>query len=125
MEQAWTVPDVYLLTDGHEGEVAVPHLTLTFVPTGIELDKPDGDAGAQLGPAGGIVTGERSSLPDGRNGVVILSWSVVAGAIASCSPPMTQCRPRRPSDPAPPNTGCERPPQTWDGTPLDGSLAAA
>ncbi|MGA2932832.1 MAG: hypothetical protein ABSE98_12185 [Acidimicrobiales bacterium] len=29
------------LTEGGEGHVAVPHLTLTLVPTGMELDKSD------------------------------------------------------------------------------------
>ena len=42
MEETWTVPDVYLLTEGSQGEVAVPHLTLTFRDSGLELDKADG-----------------------------------------------------------------------------------
>ena len=33
-EEAWSVPDVYLLTEGPEGTVAVPHLTPTFLPSG-------------------------------------------------------------------------------------------
>jgi hypothetical protein len=37
MDEAWSVPDVYLLTTGPEGELAVPHLTLTFLDTGLEL----------------------------------------------------------------------------------------
>ena len=73
MEQAWSVPDVYLLTEGREGAVAVPHLTLTFFDSGLTLDKADGEpvwdsewAGlTELSPV------ERSVLPDGREGVVI------------------------------------------------------
>ena len=74
MEQAWTVPDVHLLTDGGEGQIAVPHLTLTFAPTGMELDKADGEevwssTWTQLQELSPV---ERSVLPDGRDGVVIL-----------------------------------------------------
>jgi hypothetical protein len=73
MEQAWSVPDVYLLTEGPEGAVAVPNLTLTFFDSGLTLDKADGEpvwdsewAGlTELSPV------ERSVLPDGREGVVI------------------------------------------------------
>jgi hypothetical protein len=43
MEAAWSVPDVYLLTETREGDVAVPHLTLTFRDAGLALDKADGD----------------------------------------------------------------------------------
>ena len=43
-EEAWTVPDVYLLTEGAQGPVAVPHLTLTFREGGLELDKADGES---------------------------------------------------------------------------------
>ena len=43
MEETWSVPDVYLLTEGSEGTVAVPDLTLTFLDTGVALDKADGD----------------------------------------------------------------------------------
>ena len=43
MEEAWSVPDVYLLTDGPEGEIAVPHLSLAFLEDGLELAKADGD----------------------------------------------------------------------------------
>ncbi len=67
------MPDVYLLTDGRGGEVAVPHLTLTFFDTGLALAKADGEPVwdsdwsrlAELSPV------ERSVLPDGRCGVVI------------------------------------------------------
>jgi hypothetical protein len=73
MEEVWSVPDVYLLTEGREGEVAVPHLTLTFLDSGLALDKADGEPVwdsdwselSELSPV------ERSVLPDGRAGVVI------------------------------------------------------
>jgi hypothetical protein len=74
MEEAWSVPDVYLLTDGPDGAVAVPNLTLTFLPTGLALDKSDGDAvwhsaWSDLAEMSAV---ERSLLPDGRDGVAIL-----------------------------------------------------
>jgi hypothetical protein len=73
MEEAWSVPDVYLLTQGREGEVAVPHLTLTFLDSGLALQKADGEpvwdsAWAELEELSAL---ERSVLPDGRAGVVI------------------------------------------------------
>ena len=52
MEQVWSVPDVYLLTEGREGEVAVPHLTLTFFDSGLTLDKADGEPVWHSGWAG-------------------------------------------------------------------------
>ena len=68
------MPDVYLLTAGPEGEVAVPHLTLTFLDSGLALDKADGDpvwdsSWAELEEISPV---ERSVLPDGRAGVVIV-----------------------------------------------------
>jgi hypothetical protein len=74
MEETWTVPDVYLLTDGSSGEVAVPHLTLTFRDTGLELDKPDGEAvwDCDWSELQEMTPVERSVLPDGRDGVVIV-----------------------------------------------------
>jgi hypothetical protein len=73
-EEAWSVPDVYLLTEGPEGELAVPNLTLTILESGLALHKADGDpvwdspwtALAEMSPV------ERSVLPDGRDGVVIM-----------------------------------------------------
>ena len=66
MDEAWSVPDVYLLTTESEGELAVPHLTLTFLDSGLELEKADGervwDCGwsdlEEMSPV------ERSVLPD-------------------------------------------------------------
>jgi hypothetical protein len=74
MEETWTFPDVYLLTDGAEGEVAVPHLTLTFREHGLELDKPDGEAvwDCNWSELQEMTPVERSVLPDGREGVVIV-----------------------------------------------------
>jgi hypothetical protein len=74
MEEAWSVPDVYLLTTGPEGELAVPHLTLTFLDSGLVLDKADGervwDCGwAELEELSPV---ERSVLPDGRAGLIVV-----------------------------------------------------
>jgi hypothetical protein len=73
MEEAWSVPDVYLLTDGSDGEVAVPHLTLSFLDSGLALDKADGEPVWDSDWAGleELSAVERSVLPDGRDGVVI------------------------------------------------------
>jgi len=73
-DEAWTVPDVYLLTAGSEGPVAVPHLQLTFRESGLELDKADGELVwdcdwsdlVEMAPI------ERSVLPDGKDGVVMV-----------------------------------------------------
>jgi hypothetical protein len=73
-DEAWTVPDVYLLTAGSEGPVAVPHLRLTFSESGLELDKADGELVwdcdwsdlVEMAPI------ERSVLPDGKDGVVMV-----------------------------------------------------
>lgn len=74
MEEVWTVSDVYLLTAGSDGPVAVPHLRLTFREKGLELDKADGELVwdcdwsdlVEMAPI------ERSVLPDGKEGVVIV-----------------------------------------------------
>ncbi len=42
-DETWTVPEVYLLTQGPDGTVAVPALTLRFFADGIEVDKADGE----------------------------------------------------------------------------------
>ncbi len=49
-EQVWTVPDVYFLTDGARRRVADPHLTLTFLDSGLALDT--GPAGLHRSAAG-------------------------------------------------------------------------
>jgi hypothetical protein len=74
MDETWSVPDVYLLTAGQEGDMAVPHLTLTFLDSGLELDKAVGERIWDSGWAGleEMSPVERSVLPDGRAGVVIV-----------------------------------------------------
>jgi hypothetical protein len=74
MEEAWSVPDVYLLTEGRDGAVAVPHLSLTFLDSGLTLDKGDGSAVWRSDWSGleEMSPVERSVLPDGREGVVIV-----------------------------------------------------
>jgi hypothetical protein len=37
-EEAWSVPDVLLLTGGAQGELAVPHPDLTFLDSGLVLE---------------------------------------------------------------------------------------
>jgi hypothetical protein len=73
-EEAWSVPDVYLLTEGADGRVAIPHLALTFLATGIELARADGElvwhcTWLQLEE---MSTSERSILPDGVEGIVVV-----------------------------------------------------
>lgn len=72
-EATWTVPDVYLLTEGAQGPVAVPHLTLTFREAGLELDKADGESvwDCHWDDLTEMTPVERSVLPDGKEGVVI------------------------------------------------------
>lgn len=73
-EEAWTVPDVYLLTAGSEGTVAVPNLRLTFRDSGLELDKADGDMvwDCDWSDLVEMAPTERSVLPDGKDGVVMV-----------------------------------------------------
>jgi hypothetical protein len=73
-EDAWTVADVYLLTDGPDGAVAVPNLALTFSVAGIELDKKAGGGmvwDCRWSELDEMSTVERSVLPDGGGGVAI------------------------------------------------------
>ena len=74
MEDAWTVPDVYLLTAGSEGPVAVPNLSLTFRESGLELDKADGEIvwDCEWSDLVEMAPIERSVLPDGKEGVVVV-----------------------------------------------------
>jgi hypothetical protein len=74
MEETWSVPDVYLVPDGRLGELAVPHLTLRFLDSGLLLEQADGDpvwrgAWADLKEMTPVA---RSVLPDGRDGVVVM-----------------------------------------------------
>ena len=68
------MPDVYLLTEGPEGEVAVPDLTLTFLDSGLALERADGARvwGSDWGGLEEMSPVERSVLPDGRRGVVLV-----------------------------------------------------
>jgi hypothetical protein len=70
----WNVPDVYLLTDGTQGRVAIPHLELRFSDAGVELAKQDGELAWHCDwPALDVLsTAGRSILPDGRSGVVVV-----------------------------------------------------
>ena len=62
--------------DGRDrkASVAVPHLTLTFLDSGLALDKADGEPVWDSGWDGleEMSPVERSVLPDGRAGVVIV-----------------------------------------------------
>ena len=84
-QDAWTVTDVYLLTETADGTVAVPNLALRFNAEGIELHKADGavawhcrwDELDEMSPV------ERSVLPDGRKGVaIVVVESNVVGGVA-------------------------------------------
>jgi hypothetical protein len=73
MEEEWSIADVYLLTEGRQSEVAVPHLTLTFFDAGLALDKADGEPvwNSEWAELTELSPVERSVLPDGRAGVVV------------------------------------------------------
>ena len=68
------MPDVYLLTEGSDGTVAVPHLQLTFRESGLELDKANGEMvwDCDWSDLLEIAPVERSVLPDGKDGVVMV-----------------------------------------------------
>ena len=68
------MPDVSLLTEGRQGEAAVPNLTLTFQDTGLALDKADGEPvwGSARGGLEEMSPVERAVLPHGRVGVVVV-----------------------------------------------------
>jgi hypothetical protein len=74
MEEAWSLPDVYLLAAGPKGELAVPHLTLTFLESGLTLGRADGEPVWHSGwtELEEMSPVERSALPDGHAGVVIV-----------------------------------------------------
>jgi hypothetical protein len=73
-DDTWSVPGVYLLTDGPDGRVAVPNLHLTFRRDRISVDKSDGEEvwSAAWSDLDELSTVERSELPGGRDGVVII-----------------------------------------------------
>lgn len=68
------MPDVYLLTEGPDGAMAVPNLTLNFLPTGLALEKSAGEAvwESSWSDLAEMSVVERSVLPGGRAGVAIL-----------------------------------------------------
>jgi hypothetical protein len=72
-EEAWSIPDVFLLTEGGDGRVAISDLQLTFVATGVELAKADGELvwRCEWGNLDELSASERSVLPDGREGMVV------------------------------------------------------
>lgn len=73
-EEAWSIPDVYLLTKRNAGSVAIPHLALTFGTRGIELAKLDGEVvwRCTWSKLDELSTAERTILPGGRQGVVVV-----------------------------------------------------
>ena len=85
MEEAWSARDVYLLTEGADGPIAVPHLTLTFRASDVALGTPDGEVvwDSPWGQLEEMSPVERSVLPDGRDGVVI---TVVERGVAASAP---------------------------------------
>jgi hypothetical protein len=69
----WTISDVFLITEGGQGRVAVPHLQLTCSSDGIEVTKEDGGLAWRCAWNGldVLTTAERSLLPDGSDGVLL------------------------------------------------------
>jgi hypothetical protein len=72
-DETWTVPEVYLLTEGPDGTVAVPALTLSFFADGIEVDKVDGEEvwSRDWADLEEMSPTARSVLPGGGDGVVV------------------------------------------------------
>jgi len=72
--EGWGVDDVYLLTDGRDGRVAVPQLRIDFDGAGLLLTKADNEEvwSSPWADLSGLSTAERSVLPDGREGIVIV-----------------------------------------------------
>lgn len=68
------MPDVYLLPQGRGGELAVPHLQLTFLESGLALEQADGELvwGGAWAELTEMAPMARSVLPDGRDGVVVV-----------------------------------------------------
>jgi hypothetical protein len=102
MEEAWSVPDVYLLAESGQGEVAIPGLTLTFLESGLALDKADGEPvwHSNWADLKELSVVERSVLPDGRDGVLIVVVERAHGrrhrfALGSDDPAATESATRR------------------------------
>jgi hypothetical protein len=73
-QDTWTVSEVYLLTDGSQGQVAIPNLQLRFTDDGVELAKEDGELAWHCAwhALDVLSTAGQSVLPDGRQGVVVV-----------------------------------------------------
>ncbi|HUC06401.1 MAG TPA: hypothetical protein VL961_13435 [Acidimicrobiales bacterium] len=73
-DELFTFSDVYLLTDGPDGRVAIPHLELALARAGITLAKPDAEVAWSSGwdELATLTTEERSLLSHGREGLVVL-----------------------------------------------------
>ena len=72
--EAWTVRDVYLLTESDDRTIAVPNLSLTFAEDGVRLARTGGDDLWKCAWSGleELSTASHSVLPNGRNGVVVM-----------------------------------------------------
>jgi hypothetical protein len=72
--EAWSVDDVYLLTDGRDGRIAVPQLRIGFDQAGLTLTKASDEVvwSSPWVELSGLSTADRSVLPDGREGIVIV-----------------------------------------------------
>ncbi len=70
----WSIPDVYLLTDGSDGRVAVPSLRLAFSDGGVALTKSTDELvwSCPWDELRELSTAERSVMPDGTEGLVVL-----------------------------------------------------
>ena len=97
------------LTEGREGEVAVPHLTLTFLDSGLALDKADGEpvwdsdwAGLERDVAGGALRAARRARRRRHRRRRARATTYTASCWARTTPP----RRRRPSGIEPRRTGC-------------------
>ena len=73
-DEAWSVSGVFLLTEGNDGRVAIPDLQLSLADAGITLAKASGEVAWHCGwPAlDELSPAERSVLPDGRSGLVVI-----------------------------------------------------
>ncbi|HVB91145.1 MAG TPA: hypothetical protein VND70_03495 [Acidimicrobiales bacterium] len=72
-EEAWSIPDVYLLTKGVARRVAIPDLELTFGARDLALARSSGKViwRCTWSKVDELSIAERSILPDGREGVVV------------------------------------------------------
>jgi hypothetical protein len=70
----WSIPDVYLLTDGTDGRVAVPSLHLALGSVGVALTKSSDELvwSCPWTELRELSTAERSVMPDGTEGLVLV-----------------------------------------------------